>query len=232
MNKRISHPGLLVQKMAVLLLPVFPLILLLAFVMHMHTPSDMLEFRFRQPEYSATLLFESLHNNGAAAFVHAHAGAYLSVPFMMITLLVLVRRLFNKQPLWSTSVAVLGMIGVLALSGFFAVWLSFSALARVPTQYADGVRVSLAELTRMTGVLAFITRLSYLYFVALVLLAAALAKNKVMPVWASFFVTLGCILIPVFAGLVNWMLLGSLFIFIGLCGYSSILYQSIKRNQI
>lgn len=196
--------------------PVFPLVLFFALVMHLHQPADIFQIKFTRAPYASHHLFSTLVNNGAKAFIQAHVGTYVSVPFMLITLLVMAIQLYKMQPVTAIAGIITGAIGVLALSGFFAIWLSFTSIAHVSPEYYDGARATLAVLTNRSGVLNVITKLAYLSFVGLIILAIGLYRSALLSATALVFIVMGSLIIPVFWGIVNWMLLGCIFIFIGL----------------
>jgi hypothetical protein len=200
----------------------FPSILLLSFLMHIHSMEDFFIFKLKKSAYDSSKLFDSLIKDGGANFVHSHAIAYLSVPFMMLTILYLGNLLFPKKPILAFFGVLIGIFGAIFMAGFFGAWLSFSAISRVEPQNYIGAKASLAELTRMSGVLKVITQLSLFSLIGIMVLCVGLIQAKLLPKWSTISILLGCIIILVFMGLPNWMFLGSIFIFIGLVPVSQL----------
>jgi len=223
---------LLIKKILGTLLLLFPSILVLSFIMHMHSDSNFFYFKLKASPYNSDELFESLIKTGGNGFVHAHALTYISVPLMILTILCLGYLLYSKRPLVSFVGVTLGIVGAIFMSGFLASWLSFSAISRVNPQDYIGAKAALAELTKMTGVLQVITRLSFLTFVGLIILCLGFLTTKLVPKWSPLLIILGCIIISLFWSLVNWMFLGSILILIGLYPISKLFKQEyeLKTN--
>jgi hypothetical protein len=182
---------------------VFPSILLLSFFMHIHTPGDFFTLRFQNPQYDSNAFFDTLVNTGGGDFIHAHAIAYLSVPFMIITILSLGYLLYPERPILSVIGVTVGVFGASFMAGFFASWLSFSAIARVEQQYQVGARAALEELTRPVGVLKIITQLSFLSLVGIIILCVGFIRTKLLPMWSPISILIGCMAIGFFMGLVK-----------------------------
>ncbi len=211
-----SNPGILRKTLATSLL-IFPAILVLAFIMHFHSVEDFFSFRLKKgPSYNAGALFDELVKTGGGGFIHAHALAYLSVPFMILTILCLGYLLYPKKPILSFVGVSVGIIGSVFMAGVFASWLSFTAVSRVEPQFYVGAKAALTELTRMTGVLKAITLLSFLSLIGIIILCIGFLKTKILPKWTPISILTGCIIISVFMDMDNWMLMGSIFILAGL----------------
>jgi hypothetical protein len=206
---------------------IFPSMLLLSFVMHMHSFADFFEFRLKPQAYHPDELFYTLVYTGGANFIHSHAIAYLCVPFMLFTILCLGYLLYPHKPIHSIVGVVIGVFGTVFLAGFFAAWLSFSAVSKVEPPFYEGAKAALAALTSMAGVLKVITQLSFLSLLGIIILCLSLLTTKLLPKWSPLFIITGCLLIGIFWSLVNWMLIGSTAIFVGLLPISKLLQQKI-----
>ena len=211
-----SNQILLKKTLATSLL-IFPSILLMAFIMHFRSIGDFFNFKWKKdPAYHSSALFDELVKTGGGGFIHAHAVAYLSVPFMILTILCLGYLLYPKKPILSFVGVSVGIIGSVFMAGVFASWLSFTAVSKVGPQDYIGAKAALAELTRMTGVLKTITLLSFLSLIGIVILCIGFLTTKLLPIWSPISIIIGCIIIGVFMDLDNWMLIGSVFLFAGL----------------
>ena len=217
------EPHQTIRTIIAIALLIFPSILLLSFALHIHTPGDFFTLRFQNPEYNSDAFFDALVNTGGGDFIHAHAIAYLSVPFMILTILTLGYLLYPERPILSMAGVTCGIFGAVFMAGFFAAWLSFSAIARVEQQFQAGARAALAELTRPVGILQIITQLSFLSLVGIAILCIGFLRTKQLPRWSPISILIGCAAIGFFMGLVNWMFLGSALILIGLVPVSRLL---------
>ncbi len=203
---------------------IFPSILLLAFIMHFHSLKDLLNFKWKKnSEYNSGGLFDDLVKTGGGGFIHAHWLAYLSVPFMILTILCLGYLLYPKKPILSFIGVSVGVIGSVFLAGVFASWLSFTAVSRVEPQDYIGAKAALIELTRMTGVLQAITVLSLLSLIGMIILSIGFLTTTLLPKWSPISILSGCLIIIVFMDLDNWMLIGSVFVLAGLIPVSRLI---------
>lgn len=194
--------------------------------MHIHSMDYLLDFKLQRPPYDTDRLFGELIQTRGGNFLHAHVLAYCCIPFMIVTIFSLGYILYNKKPLWAVSGVATGIAGAVCMAGFFAIWISFSAIAQVAPQHYVGAKATLVELTRMAGVLKAITILSFLSLFGIVILSSGLLKTRLLPLWSPAFIISGCLLISIFWGLPNWMLIGSVFLLTGLVPVS----QYIKTN--
>lgn len=201
---------------------IFPSVLIIAFIMHIHSANDLFNFKLEKPVYDASRLFDSLIRDGGASFIHSHAIAYLSVPFMVLTILYLGKILYARKPVFAFIGVAIGVLGSLFMAGFFGAWLSFSAVSQVEPENYTGAKAALNELTRMSGVLKIITQLSLLSLIGIIVLCVGFVSTKLLPKWSPIAIVVGCLIILVFMGLANWMLMGSVFIFIGLIPVSQL----------
>ena len=215
--KQMNSNQTLIRKSLAKSLLIFPSILLVAFIMHFHSIGDFFNFKLKKNEiYNSDRLFDELVKKGSSSFIHAHAVAYLSVPFMIVTILCLGYLLYPKKPILSFVGVSVGIIGSVFIAGVFASWLSFSAVSRVEPQNYIGAKAALAELTRMTGALKAITLLSFLSLMGIIILCIGFLSTKILPKWSPICILTGCIIIGLFMDLDNWMLIGSVFILAGL----------------
>jgi hypothetical protein len=171
----------IVRKILATSLLIFPSILLLAFAMHFHSINDFFEFKLKYPVYDSEKLFNSLIKTGGGSFIHAHSIAYLSIPFMILTILCLGYLLYPKKPIISFIGVAVGIFGSVFMAGVFASWISFSAVSRVDPQNYVGAKAALTELTRMTGVLKAITALSFLSLAGIIFLCFGFLTTKLLP---------------------------------------------------
>lgn len=205
-----------VKKVIAYSLLIFPSILIIAFTMHIQSISYLLDFKLQRPAYNADQLFDALVQTKGGNFLHAHVLAYCCVPFMILTILSLGYIIYSKKPVWAVWGVGTGITGAVCMAGFFAIWISFSAIARVEPQNYAGAKAALVELTRMAGALKVITLLSFLSLLGMVILGIGLFRTKQLPAWSPVCIIVSCVLIGVFWGLPNWMLIGAAFMLIGL----------------
>lgn len=191
--------------------------------MHVHSPGEFIRFRLPPGMYRSDQFFEMLTTTGGGSFVHAHSLAYLSVPFMILTILCLGYLLYPQKPFVSLAGIFTGILGTVFMAGFFGAWLSFSAISRVEPQHYAGAMAAPDELTRFTGVLKVITYLACLTLFGIIVLCAGLLSTKLLPRWSPVCIITGCLLIGIFWSLVNWMLIGAVLIFAGLLPVSRLL---------
>ncbi|MGY3053294.1 type IV secretory pathway TrbD component [Pedobacter sp. UYEF25] len=135
---------------------------------------------------------------------------------MVLTILCLGKILYARKPIFSFISTAIGIFGSLFLAGFFGAWLSFSAVSRVEPKNYIGAKAALKQLTGTEGVLNIITQLSLLSFIGIISLCIWILSIKLFPKWSPISIISGCLIIIVFMGLGNWMLIGSILIFIGL----------------
>jgi hypothetical protein len=173
-----SNQSIIRKTLATSLL-IFPSILVLVFIMHFQSIGDFFDFKLRKNSvYDSGRLFDELVKTGGEGFIHAHAVAYLSVPFMILTILCLGYLLYPKKPILSFVGVSIGIIGSVFMAGVFASWLSFTAVSKVEPQNYIGAKAVLTELTRMTGVLKAITSLSFLSLIGIIILCIGFLTTK------------------------------------------------------
>lgn len=198
------------------LMVVFPAILVLSFAMHLHTPGMIFNFSITRPDYPSDVLFNSLVQSRGGSFLHAHLLAYLSVPFMLLDLGCLGYLLYPRRPILAFIGVALGVIGSLFMAGFLGSWLSFAAIGGVdPKDYA-GAQATLDQLTVKNGFLTAITNLALLSLASFILLCLGLLSTKQFPKWPLVLIMIGSTLIMLFWRLPSWMLLGALFLLVGM----------------
>lgn len=206
----------LVKKTLALALILFPILSVLAFALHFHSLQGFFHFTLSRPPYDAGRLFDGLTHGRGHSFVIAHVFVYLATPFLLVTVLVLGWYLLQIRQGLAMLATALGILGCLAMAGVISSWLSFAAVAHVEPACYDGARAALIELTRMQGILHANTVCSYLIFISLILLAGNLAVKRVFPPAYMALVIAGSLLFIFFMDMDNWMMIGTLLIFIGL----------------
>jgi hypothetical protein len=202
---------------------IFPGILLLSFFLHLNSMGDFFNFRLKPAAYNSDILFNGLVQTRGGSFLHSHVLAYLSVPFMIFTILCLGYLLYPKRPVISFAGVTIGVLGSVFMAGFLASWISFSAIGNVEPQNYTGAKAALVELTGDKGTLYIITRLSLFSLVGINILCTGLFTTKLLPKWSPLVLIAGCLLITIFWSLVNWMFIGSLLILVGMMPVSKLL---------
>ena len=194
----------------------FPVLSILAFLLHFHSLSGFFHFTWTRPPYHAEGLFNALVSGRGHGFVVAHSFVYLAMPFLILTILVLTWYLLQVDQVLALVGAVLGIIGGLAMVGVIATWLSFAGVAHVDPQYYDGARAALVELTKMQGTLGLNTTLSYACFIGLIILSGGLIIRRQFPPLNMILIMVGSLLFILFMDMDNWMLIGTVLLGIGL----------------
>lgn len=217
----------IIKKGIGIILLAFPVILLLGFALHFSSFEDFFQFKMKYVQNDAVDFFSTLTGARRGQFVMAHAIAYSSVPFWILTILCMGYRLFPERPFLAVVGVVTGITGTVFLSGVFAAWLSFAAIGNVSPEYNDGAIASLEALTEMQGTLKVITMLSVLSLIGLMVLSVGFLFTNKLPKWSPVSILVGSALIVVFMDLDNWMFLGALLMLIGLLPLS---LQLIKEK--
>ena len=194
----------------------FPLLSILGFLLHFHSVHSFFNFQWQRPPYDAGRLFDALAAGRGHGYMLAHTIVYGALPFLLVTILVLAWYLRQTSPMLAFLGAAIGIIGSLALAGVVSSWLSFAAIGRVGPQYYEGARAGLIELTNKRGFLQWNTGCSYLTFVGLILLAVGLWIRKQFPAGNMICIIVGSLLFVLFMDMDNWMLIGTVFLSIGL----------------
>lgn len=112
--------------------------------------------------------------------------------------------------------SALTTVGAVYFIGVLGAWLAFPALSAVPSDQVPNILPMVRALTAMRGVLLVSTTLSVLVFVGLIVLALALFRTGIVPRWSAGLIIAVNVLILVFAGTENWMVIGSLAMLVGL----------------
>lgn len=206
----------LLKKISGISLILFPLLLMVAFGMHYDNLSDFFRFELRYEPNSTQGFMNTLTGpNHDRLYTNPHLLAYLSVPFLMISGLYCGYVLVKQKPWYAISGALMTLVGGVFLSGVFASWLSFAAVGNLAPDQIAGAIPALEALTEMQGPLAFMTYMSALSLVGLIVLAAGLYASQIVPKWSASLIFIGNLLILVFMDLDNWMFIGALLILIG-----------------
>jgi hypothetical protein len=202
---------------SVAILMLFPVLLMFAFALHFRSFADFFEFKLmyvqNTPEYFMSTLTGSQKDR---LFLIPHYVGYLAMPFMLATALVLGKILYRHKPVYTIIGVSMTLVGVVFLSGVFAAWLSFAAVANVPSDIIQSATLVLKELTTMQGPLLYITSLSILSLAGLLVLGVGLFQSKIQSRLVSGLFILGNLMIIIFMDLDNWMFLGALLILISL----------------
>lgn len=206
----------------------FPLLAILAFVLHFHSVHAFFDFRWQRPPYDAGKLFDALTGGRGHGFMLAHTIVYLSIPFLLVTTILLSWYLFQTDPGLASLGAATGIIGCLAMAGVVSSWLSYTAVSHVSPEYYEGARAALIELTRKQGFFQWNTGCSYLAFIGLILLAAGLWIKRQFPAGYMSCIIAGATLFLFFMDMDNWMILGTILLSIGLFPVIRRLWQGKK----
>ena len=206
----------LVKKVLAFTLLLFPVLSILGFLLHFHSIPAFFHFTLERPPYDAGRLFDALVAGRGHGFVLAHVIVYLATPFLVITTMVLAWYLLRSNQWLALAGAAAGIAGCLAMAGVLSSWLSFAAIGHVAPQYYEGAKAALLELTKKQGFLGFNSACSYLAFCGLIILAAGLLVSKQFRAGNMICIIFGSLLFIFFMDMDNWMLIGTVFLLIGL----------------
>lgn len=205
----------LLKKTAAVILLAFPVIMMLAFIMHFNSFHSFFNFRLVRDPYDAGKLFDVLVSGKGHGFIMAHFVAFISVPLFFMAILILGHFLYADKPLIAISGVIIGVVGCAAMAAVFGAWLSFTGIATVDKSNYVSARMAFIELVRMKGMLKMFTLLSNLSFVSLIILAIGLIWAKEFSLWRMLCIVLGAILFIIFMDLDNWMFIGSFLLLLG-----------------
>ena len=198
---------------AVAVLPMLlPVVLVLVFAMHLRNLSQFLDFRFH---YVATppgaVVPWLIANGGQRPLLHdPHVIAYLALPLLLSTALMLHGIARPRCPLASAAACTTTVVGTIYLGGLFGMWTSFyDGLSRVDPRDVEGAVAAFAALTSPHGAFLLTTTLAKLAFVGLSLQGLALWGPDVRARAASACIAVGSAVFLWFWDLDNWMLIGS-----------------------
>jgi hypothetical protein len=201
-----------------------PLLVAVGWALNYTSLADFFTFTFSSPYLSSgesasveTFLSTiTAPDGGFRLLLLPHYFVYAAMPVFIALALCIARVLFREAPWHALIGSVLTIVGAVCFVGVLGAWLAFPAIANVPPNQADNLLPMLQALTAVQGVLLVSTVLSVLVFVGMLVLGAALYRRRVVPRPAAALVIVGSLLIIMFAGMENWMVVGSLVTLIGL----------------
>jgi hypothetical protein len=204
---------MLVRRMLAALLLLFPVLMMLGFILHFHSFESFFNFKLSHNTYDADRLFDTLVAGRGHSFIVAHFIVFLSIPLFMLAILILSWFLFPEKPLLAFTGAAIGIIGCTFMAGTIAAWLSFSGIYGVDNRYYEGAKAGFVQLVEMKGMLKILTQGSYLCFIGIIILAAGLIKQ--FRLWNILAIITGAVLFMIFMDLDNWMFIGSILLLLG-----------------
>lgn len=219
----------IIQRIAGILLLLFPIVLMVAFALHYESIADFFVFELKYEASSAGELMNTLRSEGAFRYyILPHLIAYLGVPLYFSTALTLGYVIYKKRPGFAIIGIVLTGIGSIYMGSLFGTWLSFGAIGNVPVNQIGGATYALEALTEMQGIMMLTTLLASLVLIGLIILAIGLILSYNIPKWSGILLLIGNILILIFMDLDNWMFIGASLILIGLIPIS----KKLIKNEL
>lgn len=168
-------------------------------------------------------------DGGFRSLLLPHFFEYAAMPLFIAAALYLASVLFRSSPWHAVIGSALTIVGAVYFVGVLGAWLSFPALADVPAALRPDILPMVRALTKVQGVLLVSTTLSVLVFLGLIVLACGLLRTRTIPRWSAGLIIAGSVLILVFAGTENWMVIGSLSMFAGLLPMSM---KDLRRSAV
>jgi hypothetical protein len=196
-----------------------PVLLMLVFAMHLRGMPQFLDFRLRYVPVPPDVVVPWLIAHGAQRpLLHdPHVIAYLALPLFLAIASRLHGLSRRRRPAASAAACLTTAVGTIYLGGLFGMWTSFfDGLARVDARDVDGAVASFAAMTSPHGAFLLTTTLAKLAFVGLALQGIVLWDRDARTRAASACIVAGCALFLAFWDLDNWMLVGSVLLFLGL----------------
>lgn len=144
-------------------------------------------------------------------FLLPHYFLYAAMPVYIFSALTIMYLTYKTTPWTSFLGAVLAIIGGVYFVGVLGAYLS-APIASV----------------QMTGIISLSFLLCLLLFAGNILLGISLLKNKLNSKWTSLLFILGNALVLLFAGIENWMALGSLLMLAPMYQLSKLLLPKTK----
>jgi len=197
---------------------VFPCVFVLVFIMHFRRFADFLNFRTHYvpapPERVVAALIGA-HNRWP--LIHdPHMIAYLALPVIPLCALALYLLGRDARPRASALALFITVAGSIYMGGVFGMWTAFyRGLGLVDPVHLAGATATFAAMTAPQGAFLVTTTLAKLTMIGLAAQVLALLGTRVAPVWSIACIALGCSLFLLFWDLDNWMLIGTLLMFIG-----------------
>jgi hypothetical protein len=202
-----------VRKILAVLLLLFPVIMMLGFLLHFRSFESFFNFKLSHGTYDAGRLFDALVEGRGHIFTVAHFIVFLSIPLFMLAILILSWFLFPEKPLLAFTGAAIGLIGCTFMAGTIAVWLSFTGIYGVDPHYYEGAKAGFVQLVKMKGVLKTMTQGSYGCFIGMIILAAGLIKQ--FRLWNMLAIITGSAMFMIFMDLDNWMFIAAVLLLLG-----------------
>jgi len=216
-NVHMSNPDPVRRTLAAALL-VFPCVFVLVFIMHFRRFSDFSHFRTHYvpapPERVVAALI-AMHNRWP--LIHdPHMIAYLALPVIPLCAFALYLLGRRARPRASALALIITIAGSIYMGGVFGMWTAFyRGLGLVDPAHLAGATATFAAMTAPQGAFLVTTTLAKLTMIGLAAQALTLLGTRVAPAWSIVCIALGCSLFLIFWDLDNWMLIGTLLIFIG-----------------
>lgn len=209
---------IIVRKILAVLLLLFPVTMMLGFLLHFRSFESFFQFKLSHGTYNAGSLFDTLVSGRGHIFTVAHFVVFLAIPLFMLAILILSWFLFPDRPLLAFTGAAIGMTGCTCMAGMIAIWLSFTGIYGVDMQYYEGAKAGFIQLVEMKGILKFMTIGSYGCFISMIILAAGLIKQ--FSLWNMLAIIAGAVLFLIFMDLDNWMFIASVLLLTGFISLS------------
>ena len=200
------------------LLLLLPGLLIAVFSMHFRNLRGFFNFEFSYVPRAPFEVVQSLISGGSKKlWIHdPHVLAYLSLPLFLLVAVVLYRVGSIYRPKTSLAAGVLTAAGTIYLGGLFGMWTAFySGLSHVEPQHLAGAVATFSALTAEQGPFLLTTSLAKLAFVGIAFQMFVLWNTPAISRFGIISAVLGCVLFLVFWDLDNWMLIGSVLMFIG-----------------
>ena len=196
-----------------------PLLLVLVFALHMRSLPQLLDFKWRYepapPDVVARWLVGSARDDGLR--LDPHLIAYLALPLFLATGLALYRRTRDRRPLASKAAFALTAVGTIYVGGLFGMWTAFyDGMSHMAASDVDAAARTFAAMSAPRGAFLMTTTLAKLAFVGLALQGLLQWSRDTRSRLAAVATFIGSALFLVFWDLDNWMLVGSLFLLVGL----------------
>ena len=224
----VTSPAYKVRKILATALLVFPGVFVLVLIMHFRHFADFFHFRTHYvpapPERVVAALIAA-HNRWP--MIHdPHMIAYLALPVLPLCAFALYLLGRSARPVASAIAMMITISGSIYMGGVFGMWTAFfRGLGLVDPANQAGATATFIALTTPQGAFLVTTTLAKLTMIGLAVQALTLVGTRVVPQWAIVCVVLGCALFLMFWDLNNWMLIGTLLLFVGFLPMRKVLLQ-------
>jgi len=215
----VTSPDYRVRKILASALLIFPGVFVLVFLMHFRRFTDFSHFRTHYvpapPERMVAALIAA-HNRWP--LIHdPHMIAYLALPVLPLCAFALYLLGRPARPIASAVAMMITISGSIYMGGVFGMWTAFfRGLGLVDSANLAGATATFTAMTTPQGAFLVTTTLAKLTMIGLAVQALMLLGTRAAPLWAIVSVVLGCSLFLMFWDLDNWMLIGTLLMFVGL----------------